>query len=425
MIEIKGTDVTNARQQYREQNKGEFPDTLNIPLKKLDDLRYGENPIQPAALYKMNGIEGSNIPNVTFESVKQGKQGLSATNLMDIARALDILKFFNYAKTECDTAVAVMKHAIPCGFAVDTKSDGKGDDLLGTYIRARDADIRSSFGGVVVLNNPLDKATAAEICSSFIECVAAPDYLAGSVEILEKKESLRVIKYSGIETMPKFGFHPTVGYYDLKVLPTGHVIAQRPYLTSLLTYQDAVLDPMIVKRKKDLQTGQETKIEYKIARLPEHEELSDLMISWYINLGVRSNGIVIVKDGVTLAIGSGQQERIGAVEQAITKAYQKALDRENFYDCKFRQQDAEFRPAPGGQSWQDMLTQLGKNPLKGAVLSSDAFFSDRDSIDVAGIIGIKAIIQPGGSIKDHEVIKAANEYNMAMVFTLERCFAHF
>ena len=135
------------------------------------------------------------------------------------------------------------------------------------------------------------------------------------------------------------------------------------------------------------------------------------MTAWYVNIGVRSNGIVIVKDGVTLAVGTGQQERVGAVEQAIVKAYQKAMDREKIkYD-----------------SLQGICEKghLSNNPLQGAVMSSDAFFPFRDSVDTAARVGITAIIQPGGSLRDYEVIQAANEHKIGMVFTLERCFGHF
>ena len=136
-----------------------------------------------------------------------------------------------------------------------------------------------------------------------------------------------------------------------------------------------------------------------------------MLTAWYINIGVRSNGIVIVKNGTTLAVGSGQQERVGAVEQAILKAYQKAMDRA---DIKYDAMDVIASKE-----------KLKKNPLEGAALASDGFFPFRDSVDLITKHGISAVIQPGGSVRDLEVIEAVNEHNMAMVFTTERCFGHF
>ena len=138
-----------------------------------------------------------------------------------------------------------------------------------------------------------------------------------------------------------------------------------------------------------------------------------------MNLGVSSNGAVFVKNGLTVAIGSGQQERIGAIEQAITKSYQKALDRE-----KMAENTESFSWTPGGLSWPEMKKWLGHSPLEGTVLASDGFLPFRDSIDAVAQQGVTAIVQPGGSIRDHEIIQAINEHKMAMAFTLERCFLH-
>ncbi|MCP8321848.1 MAG: IMP cyclohydrolase, partial [archaeon] len=151
--------------------------------------------------------------------------------------------------------------------------------------------------------------------------------------------------------------------------------------------------------------------EYVVGRDPTQAELRDLLTAWYVNIGVRSNGIVFVKNGVTVAIGSGQQERVGAVEHAIIKAYQKAMEREKI----------PYDPLDGASA----RNKLSVNPLEGAVVSSDAFFPFRDSIDLIARAGVTAVIQPGGSINDHEIIEAVNEHKMAMVYTLERCFGHF
>lgn len=388
---MRGTDITDMKRVYRTVVEGRFPDTLNIELVKESDLRYGENPNQAAAMFNINNARIAELVNIQL--VKGGKGGLSATNYMDVTRAFDVLKFFK------EDAVAVMKHLIPSGFA--TKNNNSLDNI---YINARDADKRSAFGSVVVFNRPLDKSTAEAIVSTYVEGVAAPEFEEDVMKIFEQKTDMRVIKYSNLDKLPKFVGDDTQGLYDFKSLPTGRVLVQDPYLTSIRGVEDLVLDPKVIKNNT----------EYVVARDPTPTELRDLLTAWYINIGVRSNGIVIVKDGVTLAVGSGQQERVGAVEQAIVKAYQKAMDREGI----------GYNPIEGAAD-RHRLFNRGIFTLTGAVVSSDAFFPDRDSIDTMGEVGITAVIQPGGSINDYKIIEAVNHHKMAMPVTRERCFGHF
>lgn len=391
----RGTDVTELKRMYRTVKEGEFPDELILSLQKEYDLRYGENPNQPAALYR---IKGTSLPEFTnIRMAKSGKGGLSATNMMDVTRAIEILKFFN------KPSVAVMKHTIPSGFATQYE-DNSMEEI---YISARDADARSAFGSVVVLNKAVDRATAEALTSTYVEGVAAPEFEEGVMSILETKKDLRVVLYSNLDKLPKFIGDDTMGLYDLKALPTGRIIVQTPYLTSIKSTKDLVLDPLVRKKEDD---GSETK--YVVEREPSEEELEDLLTAWYVNFSVRSNGIVFVKEGVTVAVGSGQQERVGAIEQAIMKAYQKAMDREGI----------NYDPL-GISDW--FIDLCYHEPLEGAVMSSDAFFPFRDSIDLITRVGVTAVIQPGGSIRDYEVIQAVNEHKMAMAFTLERCFGHF
>jgi len=399
----RGTDVTEMKRTYRTAVKGGFPEELILLLKKEYDLRYGENPNQPAGAYKFKGTGMAELTNIQL--VKSGKGGLSATNLMDVTRALDVLKFFK------SPAVVVMKHVVPSGFAAQLQ----GNSLDQIYRNARDADARSAFGSIVVMNRPLDKATANVMKETYVEGVAAPDYEEGAVEILEGKKDMRLIIFSNLDKLPKYVGDDVEGLYDLKILPTGRAIVQKPYLSSIKGSESLILDPLV--RRKDEKTGVETS--YLVEKDPSPQEIEDLLTAWYVNIGVRSNGIVIVKDRVTLSVGSGQQERVGAVEQAITKAYQKALDRKNM------QKNPNAAWTPGSMSWAEVKEQLGYNPLEGAALSSDAFFPFRDSVDLIASASIKAIIQPGGSVKDYEVIQAVNEHRIAMAYTLERCFAHF
>jgi phosphoribosylaminoimidazolecarboxamide formyltransferase/IMP cyclohydrolase len=391
----RGTNVTQLKKKYRTATAGEFPEELTIRLEKEADLRYGENPNQPAASYRFKGCSLAEFTNIRL--AKSGKGGLSATNLMDVTRALDILKFFDRP------ACAVMKHTVPSGFA--TQFQGNSMDRL--YLLARDADARSAFGSIVVMNRFVDKATAEALLSSFVEGVAAPGYEDGVTDIFEAKKDLRVMRFDHLENIPRFTGDDTMGLYDLKVMPTGRVIAQAPYLSSIRTEKDLVLHPLVTKKGTDGE-AEET---FVVERDPSSKEIEDMLTSWYVNIGVRSNGIVFVKDGVTLAVGSGQQERVGAVEQAIVKAYQKAMDREGM----------KYDPIEGAVSKGKLRVQ----PLQGAVMSSDAFLPFRDSIDLIAKEGVSALIQPGGSIRDNEVIQAVNEHKMAMAFTMERCFGHF
>ncbi len=386
---MRGTDVTDMKRTYRTANNDEFPDELTITLQKEVGLRYGENPHQPAALYRVKGCSLAEFTDIRL--IKSGKGGLSATNLMDITRALEILKFFDAP------SVVVMKHAIPSGFA--TQFEGTNLDEI--YMLARDADSRSAFGSVVVTNECLDKATAEAVTSCYVEVVAAPEFEEGTSDMLYRKKDLRAVLYSNLDKLPKFTGDDTNGVYDLKTLPTGRVIIQSPYLSSIRGPKDLTLDPLVIKDGKP----------YVVERDPTQHELVDMLTAWYVNIGVRSNGIVFVKNGVTVSIGSGQQERVGAVEQAIIKAYQKAMDREGI----------EYEAIEGAS----LRNRLSVNPLEGSVISSDAFFPFRDSIDIIAKEGVAAVIQPGGSVRDYEIIQAVNEHKLAMAYTLERCFGHF
>lgn len=393
---VLGTDVTDMKRKYRTVVEGDFSDQLTIELTKEGELRYGENPNQSAAMYRLKGTNLSALTNIRL--AKSGKGGLSATNFMDVTRAMEVLKFFD------PPAVSVMKHLVPSGFSRQYKENSL-DDI---YKRARDTDARSAFGSIVVLNRPVDKVTAEEIMSSYVEGVAAPEFEEGSMDILKRKKDIRAILYSNLDKLPRFQGDDTAGAYHIIGLPTGRVLVQKPYLSSIKGPENLILDPLV--RKKDKISGETEN--FVVERDPTEQELEDLLTAWYVNLGVRSNGIVFVKNGTTLAVGTGQQERVGAVEQAITKSYQKAMDREGI----------EYDPVKG---ILNLDHEIVVNPLEGAVISSDAFFPFRDSIDTVAKQGVTAVIQPGGSVRDYEVIQAVNEHNMAMVYTLERCFGHF
>jgi phosphoribosylaminoimidazolecarboxamide formyltransferase/IMP cyclohydrolase len=368
--------MADYRSKYFSRTEGEFPADVTIlgaEYTKVEDLRYGTNPHQAAAYYRPKGSH--NLPFADMEILKTGKSGLSETNLSDIHHGISIVKYFDRP------ACAVMKHMNPSGAAVARE----GASLKDAYIRARDADARAAFGGTVCFNKPIDVATAEEIMTSVIEVVAAPGFEEGALETLsdydrfKMNREIRAIRLPNIDSLPKFvGDHaaPTI-----KVLGDGSLIVAEPLLTKIRTAADLL--PAVTDHAKQ---GH-----FEIERTPTEREYDDLLFSWYVNLNVRSNGVVIARDGVTIAVGTGEQDRVGAVDQAIAKARSKFT---------------------GGES------------LEGAVLSSDGFFPQRDSIDAIAAAGITAVVQPGGSVKDWEVIKAANEHGIAMVFTDERIFSH-
>lgn len=329
-------------------------------------LRYGENPHQPAAFYAPPGASALG----SIEWVKLGKGGPSWINLADIEHAWRILRFFD------DPAAVVMKHLNPAGAAKRV-----GDETLAqVYAAARDCDSRAAFGGVVGLNETVDAAAAQEIASTYIEVVAAPGYSPEALEILGKKKDLRLAKVCNPRQLPRYLGDDLRAVLDLKVCTDGALLVQQPFLTRIRSGKDFRLNP-------EIKNSDGTAVRAAVS--PTAEQLEDLLLAWYVNTGVRSNGIVFARGGRTLAVGTGEQERVGAVEQAIAKARQKGHD------------------------------------LRGAVMSSDAFFPFRDAVDACAEAGVAAIVQPGGSVRDAEVLTACNEHNMAIVFTEERCFAHF
>tara|TARA_Y100000034_G_C6893057_1_gene411268 strand:- start:688 stop:1911 length:1224 start_codon:yes stop_codon:yes gene_type:complete len=402
-------DITNETRSYRERAEGDFPDIVPVIFRKEWDLKYGENPNQQAAIYSSQWIndrytspisELTNIHSVRSDS--RGKGGLSLNNMLDICRGMDTSKYFHR-----NQAVAIMKHTIVSGFA----SSGNYHDRnqVSSFRLARDADLRSNFGGTAVFTKPLEMETAEAMYELkgrnpfFVDVVAAPDYNEGVIDYLERKsKNLRIGKFSGLDSLPKFREDDTRGLVSIKEMPGGMVGIQDLYLTSIRTKKDLIHRPYV---EKDGSTSE-------IATKATPREQDDMLTAWWLNVaGTRSNGIVVVNNGVSVAMGSGQVERVGAVEQAIIKGMQKAMDREGI----------EYNPLMGIQGWEELTT----NPFEGAVASSDAFFPFGDSIERFARVGITAVVQPYGSNRDAEVIEAANKHNMAMPATLERCFGHF
>lgn len=402
----RGTDVTHMKRAYRKRNEGDFPDNLKIILKKDSDKKYGENPNQHCAVYIVDWFNTKKIKQLTdlqyVRSDGKGKGGLSLTNEMDIARAADNLKFFQ----QWPTAV-IMKHNIVSGFAKQTKKEQKLKDL---FRLARDADLRSNFGGTAVFNRPLDLETVEAMYELkgkspfFVDVLAAPGYEEGVLPYLENESrNLRIGEFRDLDGLPKFQGDNTYGLLSIKEMPGGRVGIQDIYLTSIKSADDFVLDPMVIDKEEN---------KHIIEKDPDKRELDDLLTAWYLNIaGARSNGVVFVKNGVSVAIGSGQVERVGAIEQAVVKGMQKAMNREGI----------KYDPLLGIRGYK----QLSEDPFQGAVCSSDAFFPFDDSVQILARVGVTAAVQPYGSIRDDIVIDAANKYKIAMPATLERCFGHF
>jgi phosphoribosylaminoimidazolecarboxamide formyltransferase/IMP cyclohydrolase len=277
---------------------------------------------------------------------------LSYTNLLDLDAAVRIALEFS------EPAGVVIKHTNPCGVAT-------GASAADAYVRAREADPLSAFGGIVAINRPLDKATATALTATFIEAVMAPSVDDDARAVLATKANLRVV---------------TADYDQLRQPMTIGEEEARTFLGGMLMQErDQVLEARAAWPQGDF-----PKVVTK--RAPTRDEWTALRFAWRVCAHVKSNAVIFTNDDRTLAIGAGQMSRVDAVNVAVMKA------------------------APGA--------------LQGAVAASDAFFPFRDGLDALAKAGATAIVQPGGSVRDAEVIAAADEHGLAMVFTDKRHFRH-
>ncbi|MGC9469309.1 MAG: IMP cyclohydrolase [Anaerolineae bacterium] len=366
-------------------------------------LRYGENPGQEAALYKL--INGNlTLGDVTTiapgrylvsdaELLQFGKHP-GKINLTDADNALNILRYLPDRP-----AAAVMKHNNPSGVAM-------AETTAEAYIKADLADHIAAFGGCVALNRPVDKATAEAIAERYAEVVVAPEYEAGTVEILAGRKNLRIMRIGNMARLRSFAAERVI---DFKSLVDGAVIAQLSYMPTTTSAEDLMLAE--VTRKG---------VTYKVERAPTDGEIADMLFGWMVEAGVTSNSVLFVKDGVTVGIGAGEQDRVGVAVIARDKAYRNMAERLAYTIYKTPYRFVE----PAHQAEIDQQVQEAKGGLKGAVMVSDAFFPFRDGVDVGLREGVTAVIQPGGSLRDYEVIEAVNEYGATMVFTGQRSFKH-
>jgi phosphoribosylaminoimidazolecarboxamide formyltransferase / IMP cyclohydrolase len=325
-----------------------LPSRLALVLEKIRDLRYGENPHQQAAWYGINSV----VSGFSRTSIIQGKE-LSFTNLLDLDAAVRIVLEFD------EPAAAVIKHTNPCGAAV-------GPSIAEAYVRARQADPISAFGGIVGLNRPIDVSAAEAIASTRIDAVIAPAVDEAAKPILAKKTNMRVVVTDFSEA-------------------SGTGVDVRSILGAMLLQQrDVVVEARPVWSAATLPDG----FSIPTKRQPTVDEWAALRFAWRICAHVKSNTIIFTDAQRTLAIGAGQMSRVDAANVAVMKAREANIS------------------------------------LAGSACASDAFFPFRDGLDVVAHAGAKAVIQPGGSVKDAEVIAAADEHGIAMVFAGRRHFRH-
>ena len=428
--------MEDLKKAYKTVMDDNFPDDLTVSFGdqkliyrkktwKIDEdgtliekgLRYGENPGQESAMYELiNGnlvlgkchfIESgkSLVSGIDENMMVQFGKHPGKINLTDMDNSLNILKYLT-----AKPAAVVVKHNNPSGVACATTIEDAFD-------RAFRADRIAAFGGCVAFNRTVNRETAELISNRYLEVVVAPDYTGDAVEILTKKKNLRIVKIGRIDNLTEYLDRPFV---DIKSLIDGGLILQQSPINRIKTRDDFRIAETEYKGEK-----------YRIERNPTDKEYEDLLFGWFVEQGVTSNSVIYVKDGVTVGIGTGEQDRVGVAEIAIHKAYTKYSDLLCFdkYGVSYKEFQLGVQKGEKKQSDLDSIdeeTADAKGGLKGASAVSDAFFPFRDGVDVIIDQGITAIVQPGGSIRDFESIQACNEANPAvtMVYTGQRAFKH-
>jgi len=317
-----------------------LPQNYTVSMRKIQEMRYGENPHQKGAFYK--ALPLTQEPCVSNAKQLQGKE-LSFNNILDANCAIECIKEFN------DPSCVIIKHATPCGIA-------SASTLLQTWIDAYATDIYSPFGGIVAFNKKLQKDVAQELSKYFLEVIIAPGFNKDARVIFSEKKNLRLLELKGLEKKSKRNG------LDLRSVVGGFLVQERD-----VWFADQKTWKIVTKIK------------------PTKEDRISMDFAVKCVKHVKSNSVVFVKGTRTVGIGGGQTSRVDA-------------------------------------TW--IATNKGKDHIKGSIMASDAFFPFRDAVDVAVKAGVKAIIQPGGSIHDEEVIQAANEHGIPMIFSGQRYFRH-
>ena len=384
-------------------------------------LRYGENPGQEAALYRLvNGnlalgdvemLQPGRFLASVPELLQSGKHP-GKTNITDADNALNILRYL----MDKPTAV-IVKHNNPCGVAT-------GSTLAEAYFRANKADRLAAFGGASALIRDCDMETAKLICENYAEVVVAPDYQPGVMDLFAAKKNLRVLRIRNMSRLADFVAKHVI---DFKSLIDGGIVAQTSFSANARRPEDLI--PAYCRRKiTDKATGEVTYRDYNIARTPTAKEYEDLVFGWLVEAGVTSNSVLYVKDGATVGIGTGEQDRVGVAEIARDKAYTKHADWISWekYSKPYNDLRLAFGEEEGARKQAEIMeqTRAEKGGLPGCAMVSDAFFPFRDGAEVGIREGITSIVQPGGALRDWDVIDCCNAAGVAMVFTGQRSFRH-
>ena len=357
-------DVANARDQ--EPKRRELPDTLGMQWQRLYELRYGENPHQRAAFYATSHRSSySALPSAVHARPCIANAEVLGGKQLSYNNILDLDAALGLCLEFTEPAAIVVKHNNPCGVATDR-------NIAVAYQRARDADATSAFGGIVAVNREVDEPLAKLLVETFLECVVAPGYSAAARDVLASKKNLRLVAAGG-------SWEPPASDAAHGAASSGSM-TRGSLAWSVRSIAGGALVQSVDHGMVDLATA---KVATK--RAPTDPERADLAFALRVAKHVKSNAIVFAKDGVTVAIGAGQMSRVDSVRICERKAGDK---------------------------------------LKGAVVASDAFFPFRDGVDVLAEAGAVAVVQPGGSVRDEEVIAAANEHDLAMLFTGMRHFRH-
>lgn len=367
-------------------------------------LRYGENPCQPAALYKLTEgnlkfgnvetIKPGNYLGSDVELLQSGKHP-GKINIADIDSALNILRYM-----VDEPVTIIIKHNNPCGVA-------KAKNIYDSYYKALMADRIAAFGGAIACNREIDLETAKKMVEYYHEVIIAPSFADGVMEVFATKKNLRVVRVKNIEKLQSFAKERVL---EVRAMIDGGMLVQCSYTPQAQSAAD-FLPAETTYRGED----------YKVNRQPTSKELDDMIFGWLVEAGVTSNSVIYVKDGVTVGIGTGEQDRVGVAEIAIDKAYRKLADRKAWEKYK-----TPFNLLTDKKISDEILKEVEteKGGLKGSIMISDAFFPFRDGADIGLKQGVTAIVQPGGSIRDFETIEACNENGATMVYTGQRSFRH-
>lgn len=408
VVRLGGREIVFRKRTWRIED----PETGAVEER---GLRYGENPDQEAALYErvedgmgreVDGWAQAGLGLVSAlreQDLLQFGKHPGMINLTDLDRALGILRYL-----AAGPAAVIMKHNNPCG-AARAETIGEAFDL------AEKADILAAFGGCAVVNRPVGRDLAERIAKRYLEVIAAPAYEEGACAALAQRKNLRIVRMERIADLAAYADLRTI---EMKSLMDGGLILQQSAVNRIRSSGDFL--PATARRD-----GREI----RCRREPTARELDDLVFGWAVEQGVTSNSVLFVKDGCTVAIGTGEQDRVGVVQTTVAKAYTKLADRLAREELGIPYNDLVLdiergrRPASERKAIDDRVS-AAHGGLEGAVMVSDGFFPFRDGVDAALRHGVSAIAQPGGSIRDAEVIEACDEAGAAMVFTGQRAFRH-